>query len=145
MSISSHRKVAKGNQILTVAWTESSGTYSANGISAKAELKGDYYVLSGTKLFVPYANVADTILCAVRTEASQKNSEHGISLFIVPRHSEGLSVGVLSTIAGDKHCEVILDHVRVPRGNILGEPNHVANSRPLCSRRRPARGTGGPS
>ncbi len=114
---------ARGERILTLAWTEPSGTYLANGISARADLHNDHYVLSGTKLFVPYAHIADTILCAARTDDSQGDSEEGISLFIVDGKSPGLGVEVLSTMAGDKLCEVTLNHVRISRENLLGERN----------------------
>jgi len=116
-------EVARGERILTLAWTETNGTYSPKGISARADLKNDYYILSGTKLFVPDAHVADSILCAARTEDTQENSEEGISLFIVDGRSSGLDVEVLSTMAGDKQCEVTFDRVQVPRENLLGELN----------------------
>lgn len=116
-------EVAKGDRILTLAWTETSGAYSANGISARADLQNDHYALSGTKLFVPYAHIADTILCAARTEDPQEDREPGISLFIVDGKSPGLGVEVLSTMAGDKLCEVTLNQVRISRENLLGERN----------------------
>lgn len=116
-------EVARGDRILTLAWTETSGAYSANGISARADLQNDHYALSGTKLFVPYAHIADTILCAARTEDPQEDREPGISLFIVDGKSPGLGVEVLSTMAGDKLCEVTLNQVRISRENLLGERN----------------------
>jgi 3-oxocholest-4-en-26-oyl-CoA dehydrogenase beta subunit len=116
-------ELARGERILTLAWTEASGTYSANGISARADLQNDRYAISGTKLFVPYAHIADTILCAARTEEPQEDSGPGISLFIVDGKSRGLGVEVLNTMAGDKLCEVTLDKVRISRGNLLGECN----------------------
>jgi alkylation response protein AidB-like acyl-CoA dehydrogenase len=116
-------EVARGDRILTLAWTETSRAYSASGISARADLQNDHYALSGTKLFVPYAHIADTILCAARTEDPQEDREPGISLFIVDGKSPGLGVEVLSTMAGDKLCEVTLDQVRISRENLLGERN----------------------
>ena len=44
----------------------------------------------------------------------------GISVFIVDAKSAGISYEVLKTIASDKQCEVVLDNVRVPRTNALG-------------------------
>jgi len=115
--------VAKGERILSFAWVEKNGTYSPEGISLKAELKNGHYVLSGTKLFVPDAHIADTLICAVRTKESQENRKLGISLFLVDRKSPGISVHKLETIAGDKQCEVTFDQVQVPQENLLGEPN----------------------
>jgi 3-oxocholest-4-en-26-oyl-CoA dehydrogenase beta subunit len=116
-------EVAKGDRILTLALTEKNGTHSVRGISTRADLENGHYNLSGTKLFVLDAHIANTIFCAFRTNQSPENSEEGISLFIVDRKSPGLNVELLSTIAGDKQCEVTFDHVRVSQENLLGELN----------------------
>ncbi len=116
--------VARGDLILTLAWTEISGTYSAEGISLRAKRQNDHYILSGSKLFVPDAHIADIIICAARTQDhGEKEKEKGISLFLIERKSPGLGVHMLSTIAGDKQCEVTFDNVRVPRENYLGQAN----------------------
>lgn len=112
---------AKGERILTLAWPEVNGTYAAKGISARAELKGDHYVLSGTKFFVPSANAADTIIFAMRTADDQGDDSAGISLFLVEGKSAGLHIEMLKTIAGEKQCEIILSNVKVPRANLLGQ------------------------
>ncbi len=111
--------LAEGNRILTLAWLEEGGTYSPEGINLVAEPKGDDYVLSGTKLFVPDAHVADTIICAARTGSASED----ISLFLVDAKSAGVSVALLDTMAGDKQCEVVLDGVTVPASDALGEIN----------------------
>jgi alkylation response protein AidB-like acyl-CoA dehydrogenase len=115
--------MVSGEWIITLAWTETSGGYSPDLISARAELQGDSYILDGTKLFVPYAHVADTLIFAGRTASAQPGSEDGLSLFLVDAKSSGLSVQVLKTLAGDKQCEVVLNRVRVPKGNLLGKVN----------------------
>ncbi|MFC1822898.1 acyl-CoA dehydrogenase family protein [Thermodesulfobacteriota bacterium] len=115
-------QVAGGERIMTLAWTEKGGSYLPGGISATAEKKGDQYVLSGSKLFVPDAHVADTIICAARTEAGG-DPENGISLFILDGKSSGLTIETLDTIGGDKQCEIILDQVEVAGENLLGEFN----------------------
>jgi alkylation response protein AidB-like acyl-CoA dehydrogenase len=116
-------EVASGERILTLAWNESNGTYSAQEILTRADLQTDHYVLSGEKLFVPDAHVADTILCAARTKDFQEGSEEGVSLFIVDRKSPKLGVKVLSSIAGEKLCEITFNQVKVPKQNLLGELN----------------------
>lgn len=115
--------VARGEQILTLAWTEKNGTYYADGINLKAERKDNNFILTGAKLFVPYAHIADTLICAVKTSASQEKAEHGISLFLIGSKSEGISVDLLKTMAGDKQCEITFDKVKVPEENILGVLN----------------------
>jgi len=109
--------LAEGNRILTLAWLEEDGTYSPEGIRLAAKLQDDNYILSGTKLFVPDAHVADTIVCAARTGEETE----GISLFLIDAESPGISITVLDTLAGDKQCEVVFDGVSVPMANMLGE------------------------
>ena len=113
-------KVCEGKAILTWALTEPSARYEAGAVQVKATPEGDDYVISGTKLFVHDANVADYIIVVART-AERANAEEGITLFIVDGKSPGISTVVLRTIAGDKQCELTLDKVKVPKGNILGQ------------------------
>lgn len=114
-------EMATGNKILTLALVEPSGDYSPESITLEAKIQDDQYVLSGTKLFVPDAHVADGIICAVRTKYNENDPRDGISLILVDRDSPGLSIDNLSTIAGDKQFEVSFNNVRVPKENLLGE------------------------
>lgn len=113
-------EICKGEAILTLALTEPSARYDAASIRTSATPEGDDYLISGTKLFVPDAHIADWIICVTRT-AETANPEEGITLFLVDAKSPGISTFVLRTIAGDKQCELTLEKVRVPRGNILGQ------------------------
>jgi len=106
-----------GERIMTLAWTETEGVFTPEGIRLSATPEDDGYVLSGTKLFVPDANVAHTLICAARTGEGDQD----ISLFLVNTPSDGLSINPLITMAGDKQCEVIFDGVKIPRSALLGE------------------------
>jgi len=114
--------VACGDRFMTVAWTEPGGTYTGKGILLNAEKEGDDYVLSGTKLFVPYAHIADTIICAARTSDDTGDGEEGVTLFIVDGGVKGLQINPLDTFTGEKLFEVIFDRVRVSQENVLGQP-----------------------
>ena len=109
-------KIASGEKIFTLALTEASASYDADGIETKASAEGDNYTISGTKLFVPDANVADYMLVVAKTDK-------GFNIFIVDAKSAGINHTVLKTIAEDKLCEVVFDKVKVPKANILGEPD----------------------
>jgi len=115
-------KIASGEAIFTLALTESSASYSADGIEVEATADKDTYILNGTKLFVPDANVADYMLVVARTDKKAK-AEDGITIFIVDNKSPGISCTVLKTIANDKLCEVVFNQVSVPKENILGQLN----------------------
>ena len=113
-------KVAKGDMILTLALTEESAAYDADSVTTKAVAQNDDYVINGTKLFVPDANIADYFLCVARTKEGVK-AEDGITIFLVDAKSPGIKCTLLKTLARDKQCEVVLNNVRVPKKNILGE------------------------
>lgn len=111
-------KITNGELILTLALTEPSGQYAAAGVEVRAVAEGTGYHLSGTKLFVANAHIADRLICVART-ADGATPEEGITLFLVDGRCPACTL--LKTIAGDKLCEVVLDRVRVPSSNILGE------------------------
>ncbi|RJP56801.1 MAG: acyl-CoA dehydrogenase [Deltaproteobacteria bacterium] len=108
-------KIACGEEIWTLALTEPSAGYEPSGVELRATSLQEDYVLEGTKLFVPYANVADRLLVVART------SQEGITVLIVDAGSQGIKTEVIPTTAHDKQCEVVFDKVRVPKDNVLGE------------------------
>jgi alkylation response protein AidB-like acyl-CoA dehydrogenase len=110
-------KIASGEQIGTLAVTEPSARWDAEGIQLKAEKSGDGYTLNGTKLFIPDAHVSDFMVVAARTGGS---GESGITLFVVDTKSAGITTTVLKTIASDKQCEVKFENVKVLASAVLG-------------------------
>jgi len=115
--------IAIGDTILALALTEPSATYKPLGIQLRATRDGDNYVLTGNKLFVSYANVADYLLVAARTNDGA-TPEEGITLFLVDTTNPGIKVEITPTIATDKQCEISFDNVKVPSNSVLG---HVDN------------------
>ncbi len=115
-------KIAAGEAIFTMALTEAAASYTPQSIALEAVADGDNYIISGTKLFVPDAHVADYMLCVARTD-DKAEAEDGITVFIVDAGSAGVSCTVLQTMARDKLCEVVFDQVRIPKENILGKLN----------------------
>jgi len=113
-------KIASGEQIWTLAFTEPSARFDAEGIELEAKAEGDEFVLNGTKLFIRDAHVSDYMTVVVQTKKGAK-PEDGITLFIVDSKSPGITFTQLKTIASDKQCEVKFENVRVPKANVLGE------------------------
>jgi len=107
-------KIASGELIMTLALTEPSVRFDESGVQVKAKDEFSNYSISGTKLFVPDAHVADWMICAVR-------AEKGITLFLIPTKSSGISFTLLKTIAADKQYEVMFNDVKVSPGNVLGQ------------------------
>ena len=105
-------KVADGEVILSPAFNRPLSSVAA----AKEEVSRSDggYVLTGTRLFVPYAHVADWLLYMADDEGKG-------TLFLIDRSSRGISLSPLETVALDKQWEVVLDGVTVPQASVLVE------------------------
>jgi len=123
-------KIASGNLICTLAFTEPSARFDAEGVELQAKEDGDAFVLNGTKLFIRDAHVADYMVVVGRTKTTA-NPEEGITLFLVDAKSPGITITLLKTIASDKQAEVKFENVRVPKANVLGS---VGEGWPLFKR-----------
>src|SRR5215469_8758298 len=114
-------RIAAGDAKVSLAWTEPNARWDAAGIVASGRETTSGFVLSGTKLFVPDAHLSDALVVAVRTRDGS-TMEDGISLFLVPKDTNGLTVTLLPTIDETrKLCEIRLDNVVVPFTALLGE------------------------
>jgi len=116
--------IAAGDMKLTMALTEQEATYDISSIQLKAAYEKGGYVMSGIKLFVPDAHVADYFLCAARTQ-EKENPDEGITVFLVDSKTPGIRCTLLKTLARNKLCELIFDKVPMPEVNILGEPDRA--------------------
>ena len=114
--------ISSGKIIFTLAGDEPGARGDLASLTTKATPEGNGYVINGTKLFVPDANVADYLLVLARTD-EKAAPENSLTVFIVDAKSQGISHTVLKTIARDKLCEVVFKGVKVPKENILGKLN----------------------
>ncbi len=83
----------------------------------------DDYVLSGTKHFITNASLADYFV--IFATKNPKLGYRGVTAFLVPRDTPGLSVGRPQRLVGLTSCSmstVHLDSVRVPASALLGRP-----------------------
>jgi alkylation response protein AidB-like acyl-CoA dehydrogenase len=113
-------KIVKGELILTMALTELDPSYDPTGINIRAFRNEDNFIIDGTKVFVPYAHVADYLVCAVRTKDGKKKDD-GITLCLIDGKNQKIKTTVLETIASDKHCEVVFNRAEVPFKRVLGK------------------------
>ena len=111
-------QLAAGELLLALA-LEESHKHSPYGISTTAVANGDEYVLEGNKTFVLDGHVADKLIVAART-SGEAGSEEGISLFLVDRNAEGVTV--TRTIMADSRnaANVSLNAVKVAGDALLG-------------------------
>lgn len=114
-------KISQGEAKVTLALTEPSARWDAKGIELEAKADGGGYTLNGTKLFVPDAHGADYLVVAART-GKGSDPTRGVSLFLLPRQTKGLTTTLLPTMDQTrKLCEVKLDKVSVGKDTLLGE------------------------
>ena len=112
-------KVATGELIMTMAMAEPEVNEDPRFIATRAELHDGGYAITGTKLFVPYAHIADYTLVMTRTEGAS-GDDSGLTIFIVDAKAAGINLTPLITIAADKQFEVVFDKVSVSDSDILG-------------------------
>lgn len=103
-------QISGGQLIVTLALTEPSARWDAEGVQMTASQSGGGWVLNGVKLFVPNAHVSDTYVVAARTG----DGERDITLFLVPRGTDGVSHTLLKTIASDRQSELVFENVNLP-------------------------------
>ena len=110
-------RVARGELVLTMAVAEPHAIYRSDFFEVEAKHVAHHYTISGTKLFVTDAHVADYIIVAARTKG-------GVTLFLVDARSPGVTCSLLPAMAGERQCEVKFDGVRLTRSDMLGGLNH---------------------
>ena len=113
--------IAAGDARATLAFTEPSGRWDAEGVSLTASRAGDGWKLDGTKLFVPGAGVADFMVVPARTRGA---GEEGITLFLVRGRPAGMTVSVMNTMdMTHKWYEVKFEGVELGADAVMGEPD----------------------
>lgn len=115
------RDLVAGRAIGALATTEAEAGSDIGAIKTTAVLDGDTYRLSGSKMFITNAPQADVFVLTARTTPNRGTA--GITAFIVPKTTDGLSVGAarpMMGLHGASIGEVFLDDCRVPESARLG-------------------------
>ena len=115
-------RLATGEAVGTLAFLEEGDRIDAAGIQFKAKKTRDGYVLSGTKMFVPFAAVADVLLVAVRTKGKAKK---GINLLLLERDTPGVTTTSLDIFDQTRRVyEVTFKKVTAPTTALVGGDGH---------------------
>ncbi len=115
--------VASGEIVTSFALTEAEAGSDSGSVRTRAELQGDHYVLNGSKRYITNASRASLFTVMARTNPDAKGGS-GVSAFLVPSDSPGVSVGKSEKKMGQQGAhihDVNFDNVRVPVENRLGE------------------------
>ncbi|MFC0299652.1 acyl-CoA dehydrogenase family protein [Virgibacillus soli] len=116
--------MAEGKALGAFGLTEPNAGSDAGGTKTTAVLDGDEYVINGEKCFITNASFAETIIVTAVT-GKDKRGRNIISAIIVPTNSDGITVTSnydKMGVRGSDTAEVVLEQVRVPKENLLGDP-----------------------
>jgi alkylation response protein AidB-like acyl-CoA dehydrogenase len=115
--------VAAGERLITLALQEGPHHAPVNSVLS-ATLESDDYILNGRKLLVMEASAADTFIVIART-GGEAGDEQGLSAFLVDAASAGLTIEPRSMVDSRSTGAVVLENVRVPASNLLGEADEA--------------------
>lgn len=117
-------KLTSMDLIASYCLTEPGSGSDAVSMKTTARRDGDEYVITGSKQFISGAGTSDIYVLMAKTS---DEGAKGVSAFIVPLGTEGLSFGANEKKMGwnsQPTKQVILDEVRIPVANRIGEEGH---------------------
>ncbi|MDF3415928.1 pimeloyl-CoA dehydrogenase small subunit [Sulfitobacter sp. M57] len=117
-------EIIAGGCQMAFAHGEPRSRYDLNLVQTSAKADGDNIVLNGHKAVVINAEAADHLVISAR-ESGEPGDEAGISLFLVPADTKGITVQGYALLAGGRAAEVMLDDVTVPASARLGKAGGV--------------------
>ena len=120
-------RIASGSLIATAALLESDARYGVNSVGLRAVSRNGEYNLSGTKMFVEYANSCDAMLVPAR-------GERGVALMMIPTSADGITLTRLDSISRDPQFAVQFANT-VADGGVLGSEEQGAGALTRALRR----------
>lgn len=119
------KPLAEGEALGSFGLTEPNAGSDAGGTKTTANLEGDEYVINGEKCFITNASYAKQIIVTAVT-GKDSRCKNIISAIIVPTDSPGLKISDnydKMGVRGSNTAEIVLEDVRVPKENLLGDPD----------------------
>ena len=111
-------KLASG-ALTTALGLDEAAHHAPYAVATEAESNGQGYTLTGAKRFVPNGQFADLFFVVART-FGEAGDTHGLTVFLVPRDAEGLTVQSLNTLDSHGAAHLVLEGVNVPTDRVLG-------------------------
>lgn len=123
------KPLARGEALGSFGLTEPNAGSDAGGTKTTAVIDGDDYIINGEKCFITNASFAKTLIVTAVTGKNEKG-RNIISAIIVSTDTKGVSITSeykKMGVRGSDTAEIVLTDVRVPRTNLLGDPNKGFN------------------
>ncbi len=115
--------LASGQALGALALTESKGGSDlAGSVQTTAVLKGDEWIINGSKMYVTSGAVARSIIALCTTDRSQ--GHRGMSMFLIPREAPGVVVGKVEEkmgLHGSLTTQLFFEDCRIPKSHLLGK------------------------
>src|SRR2546426_6499706 len=115
-------RIVKGEIHFCIGYSEPGAGTDLAALKTKAERDGDEFVINGQKMWTSLAGDADYVWLAVRTNPEAKKHK-GISLFIVPMDTPGVSVVPMHLLSEHNINQTFYEDVRVPASSLVGGEN----------------------
>src|SRR5690625_1985410 len=116
--------LAKGEALGSFGLTEPNAGSDAGGTKTTAIVDGDDFVINGEKCFITNASYAKTVIITAVTGKDDRG-RNIISAIIVPTNTAGVTINSnydKMGVRGSDTAEILLDNVRVPKANLIGDP-----------------------
>lgn len=118
-------QIAAGKAFFSIGMSEPNSGSDLASVRTKADVKGDGYVINGTKLWSTDAHRNHYMIALVRTEPVSDNRHAGLSQFIIDLRNDAVDVRPIRNIAGGEDFnEVVFNDTFVPRDRMVGEPGN---------------------
>ena len=117
-------RLISGEHVGALAMSEPGAGSDVIGMKLRAEDKGGYYLLNGTKMWITNGPDADTLVVYAKTEPALE--AHGVTAFLIEKGMKGFSVAQKLDklgMRGSHTGELVFEDVEVPAENVLGGVN----------------------
>ncbi len=120
-------KLISGEHVGALAMSEPGAGSDVISMKLKAEDKGGYFLLNGTKMWITNGPVADTLVVYAKTEPEL--NARGVTAFLIEKGMKGFSIAQKLDklgMRGSHTGELVFENVEVPAENVLGGLNNGA-------------------
>ena len=113
----------EGKLAFCLGYSEPEAGSDLASLRTRAVRDGDSWIIDGQKTWTTRAHTASHIWLAVRTDPNAPRPHAGITIFLVPMDTPGITLQQHRALSGEISCSVFFDNVRVPDSMRVGEVN----------------------